>query len=68
MNNDLSSAEIRRFNDKSQVKLEDNRSHVGPKYEFAFVITLFIISILISYNHLRMNKIHRNMVRHYEKL
>ncbi|QZE15534.1 ISAs1 family transposase [Halosquirtibacter laminarini] len=68
MNNDLSSAEIRIFYEKLQVKLVDNRSHVGRKHELAFVITLFIISILTSSDHLSINKIHRNMVRYYEKL
>ncbi|QZE13383.1 hypothetical protein K4L44_12400 [Halosquirtibacter laminarini] len=68
MNNDLSSAEIRRFYEKLQVKLVDNRSHVGRNHELAFVITLFIISILTSYDHLSINKIHRNMVHHYENL
>ena len=68
MNNDLSSAEIRRFYEKLQTKLKDNRSAIGRKHELAFVITLFILSILRSSDQLSLSKIHRNMVRYYEKL
>jgi hypothetical protein len=68
MNNDLSSNEIRRFYQELQENLVDNRSNIGRKHELAFVITLLIVSILLSYDHLSLSKIHRDMKRHYAHL
>jgi len=68
MNNDLSSNEIRRFYQELQENLVDNRSNTGRRHELAFVITLLIVSILLSYDHLSLSKIHRNMKRYYVHL
>lgn len=64
MNNDLSSNEIRIFYQETQEHLKDNRSKIGCKHE----LTLLIVPILLSYDHLILSKIHRNMKCHYALL
>ncbi|QZT36298.1 hypothetical protein K5X82_13615 [Halosquirtibacter xylanolyticus] len=67
MNNDLSNSKIRLFYNDLQINLNDTRSNSGRKHELLLVITLLVISILRSYGHLNMSKIHRNMVRNYDE-